>query len=102
MRPTSSCSPETGAEIADRVLQLRTGVVRALFLVECVVLIFQVPVIHERHEHSQAVELALTGERIFAPFPVADFLLPLQVSLQANIVHGPIWGDQILTASQAR
>src|SRR5262249_34853947 len=50
------------------------------------------------HQNSQSIELTRPSEGCVAPFPRADLLLAIQVSLQSRVVH--VASDQLLASVQ--
>src|SRR5260221_7368322 len=98
-----SGSSETGAQVADHVDGLGSARLFAvLLLINSVVRILQVPVVDQRHDDSQSIQLARAGKRIVTPLPGTHLLLALCVSLEPHIGYGTIGRKKLLTALQAR
>jgi hypothetical protein len=57
--------------------------------------ILEIPVVDDRHEHTQAVELARPAEWTATPLPIAKRLLIGQLSFQPDVVHGAIGPNQL-------
>src|SRR6185436_15801853 len=85
-RPAERRASERGAQVAYHVELFRTGGV--LYLVDRIVDIFQVPIVDNRHQNSQPIQLAGTLKGAIGPLPVGDLLAVL--SLQAYVAYGAI------------
>ena len=66
-----------------------------------IVYIFEIPVVEKRHCNSQCVQLSCVRKRTLTPTPVTELLFALHMSLQPNIVHRTVGGDQFVSAVQA-
>src|ERR1700704_4287539 len=90
--PALSDSSKTSTKVAYHIDQLFAAVrlFPVLLPVNSVVRVLQVPVVDQRHHHSQSIQLARAAKRIVTPLPVSYLLFALQVSLQPHIVHGTV------------
>src|SRR5882724_11670535 len=92
VRITLARHAKRSPQIADLV-QSSSGFM--LILVNCIVLVLQIPIADERHHYPKTIELARAFERIVSPAPVADFL-SFPVPLQAYLADITLLANEIL------
>src|SRR5439155_3723882 len=96
------CAPEARSEVAHHVVELTAARVlwRVLFI-DRIVPVFEIPIVDERHQYPQAVELTRSAEAVLAPTPSTDPFLGFQITFQSGVAHRTIRGNQVLSSVQA-
>src|SRR4029077_5973539 len=97
LSPAISSRAKSGPQIAHQVNFPRLLIIS---LADLVVLVFQIPAIHQRHHDAESVKLSGSAERIVSPLPPAGLLVILEVTLQPNILNCPVSMNEVLTTLQ--
>src|SRR5207247_8777305 len=93
MGPTAAGCSKRGSKVADQIDfagRLRT-------FIDGIVLVLQIPTIHQCHHHAKSVELPSAGKWIAFPSPTANLLLALRMPLEAHLLDYSTRPDQVLT-----